>query len=165
MTQLIEVTTNEVISGVCRAIYNQFGSAISIYKEKQPHMKLPAVSVYCINHTQQMERYDSYTNIFNIIINYFPDDSVTINNNRADMFSKAVKIMECIRYIELPSQIRNASGEFEYSTLPSRASDLASEEVERFIQISATYTIRTRKYNQTNKFCEDLQINIELGKK
>ena len=99
--QEIQITANEIISGVCRAISDVYGDTLSIYKEEQEtQLNLPAVAVYCANYGKTIERSDRFTNNFNIIINYYPKNSDIIENKgRTTMFSEAEKIAECIRYI------------------------------------------------------------------
>ncbi len=159
MTQIENITANEVISGVCRKIKDHYGDSIHIYKEKQPHIEFPASVVYLMQQQQVMERYDRFTNIFHIIINYFTEDSVKIKNKRTDMFSNAVKIMECIRYIDLPSYSKDASGQLIPSTLPCKASSMEVEEGEGFMQIAVSYTVRTKKYNDMDKM-RQLQLDV-----
>lgn len=144
MTNFYQTTNNEVISGVCKAIHTVYGNDLKIYKEHRCSLDLPAVTVYCLNRSKVMERFDRFTNTFNIIINYYPEDSVKINNKRMDMNIQAEQIMECIRYIPLPAYKKNSDGQYEEITLPSRASEIQSEEKDGFIQISVTYIIRTK---------------------
>ena len=151
MMNYTPITDNEIISGVCKAISSVYGTELTIYKEKRQDLKLPAVTVYCINRSKTMERFDRFTNIFNIIINYFPQDSVKINNKRMDMSIQAEKIMEAIKYIPLPAYKKNSSGDYTEITRPSRASGVQSEENEGFIQISARYTVRTKQISDDAK--------------
>jgi hypothetical protein len=145
MTSFYQITENEVISGVCKAISSVYGMDLSIYKEKTGSLTLPAVTVYCINHTNRMERFDRFVNTFNIIINYHPQDSVKIKNKRMDMGTQTQRIMQCIRYIPLPAYNKTSDGQYQDITLPCRASDIQSQENEQgFMQISATYTVNTK---------------------
>jgi len=161
MTSLYQITDNEVISGVCKAIHTVYGNELKIYKEHRSSLDLPAVTVYCINRSKVMERFDRFTNTFNIIINYYPYDSVKINNKRMDMNIQAEKIMECVRYIPLPAYKKNSDGQYEEITLPSRASEIQSEEKDGFIQISVTYTVRT-KYVEDIAKMNKIQCSLKL---
>lgn len=162
MTSLYQITDNEVISGVCKAIHTVYGDELKIYKEHVSSLDLPAVTVYCINRSNVMERFDRFTNTFNIIINYYPYDSVKINNKRMDMNIQAQKIMECVRYIPLPAYKKNPDGQYEEITLPSRASEIQSEEKDGFIQISVTYTVRTKYVDKNIKKMSDIQCSLKL---
>lgn len=159
MTLIENITGNEVISGVTRKIKDHYGDDVHIYKEKQPHLEFPAVVVYLMEHQQIMERYDRFTNIFHIIINYFPEDSVKIKNKRTDMFSNAATIMECIRYIDLPAYKKDQSGTLTPFTLPCRVDNMQAEEQEGFIQIVSSCTVRTKKYNDNDKM-KNLQCDV-----
>ena len=162
MTNFSQITDNEIISGVCTAISSVYGNELSIYKEKREFLDLPAVTVYCINRSKVMERFDRFTNTFSIIINYFPQDSVKINNKRMDMSIQAEKIMEAIKYIPLPAYKKNNSGGYESITLPSRASGVQSEEQDGFIQILATYTVRTKYIPENISKMNKIQCKLEL---
>lgn len=151
MAQLFQITVNEVLSGISRAIYDVYGSTLSIYKEKQEHLDLPGVCIYCINYDKVMERNDRFTNTFNIIINYFPQEIDIINNNRPQMFTEAEKIMDAIKYINLPAYKRDESGNLVETTLLNRANDLTVEEQDGFIQITGTYTVRTKQFKDEHK--------------
>ena len=157
---VFQITANEIISGVSRAIYDYYEGNITIYKEKQQHLKLPAVTIYCIDYIKTMERNDRFTNVFHIIINYFPSDSVTIKNKREQMLAEAEKIMEAVRYIQLPAYIRDPEGKLVESTLPSRSGQFSVEEKEGFIQIGVPYTVRTKKYVENQKMMKlDLDVS------
>lgn len=143
MANFFQITPNEIISAVCKSIYKVFGDDLYIYKEKETHLKLPAVTVYCIDYNKINERSDRFTNIFNIIINYFPVDSIIINNKRTEMFSTTEKIMDAIRYINLPA-FQKVGDEYVETTLPSKGQDFSVDEKEGFMQISVTYTVRTK---------------------
>lgn len=160
MTSFYHITDNEVISGVCRAIHTVYGDDLKIYKEHVSSLNLPAVTVYCINRTSVMERFDRFTNTFNIIINYYPPDSVKINNKRMEMGINSQRIMECIRYIPLPAYKKISDKQYEDMILPCRASDIQSEEKEDFIQISASYTVRTKLVEDVDKMGK-LQISVD----
>lgn len=159
MATRFQITTNEVISGVCKALYDTLGTEVNIYKEKEPNIKLPAICVYCMDYTKTTERYDRFTNTFHIIINYFPPDSVIINNKRTDMFSKAEIIMEAVRYIQVPASIKNDSGELVQTIGLTRAGTFSVEEQEGFLQIIAPYTIRTKLYVENPKM---RQIDLDI---
>lgn len=160
MTNTFQITVNEVISGISRAIYEVYGSTLSIYKEKEQYFDLPAVSIYCINYEKVKGRYDRYTNTFNVIINYFPDRTSIINNKRIEMFSEAEKLMDAISYIKLPASKLNSEGELEETTLLSRAQELSVEEQEDCMQISVTYTVRTRKQATDTVKMQDVIVDI-----
>ena len=160
MTSFYQITDNEVISGVCKAIHTVYGEDLKIYKEHTSSLGLPAVTVYCINRTNVMERFDRFTNTFNIIINYYPPDSVKINNKRMEMGTNAQRIMECIRYIPLPASKKISDRQYEDITLLCRATDIQSEEKEDFIQISASYIVRTKTVDDVDKMGK-LQISVD----
>lgn len=159
MAQLFQITVNEILSGISRAIFEVYGSTLSIYKEKQEALDLPGVCIYCINYEKTMGRSDRYTNTFNVIINYFPDDTGIINNKRPEMFSEAEKIMDAIKYIKLPAYTRDNEGNLLETTLPNRAQDFNVEEQEGFMQISCTYVVRTKNYKETIKM-ERLDLDV-----
>ena len=159
MAELFQITVNEILSGVSRAIHNVYGSTLSIYKEKQEYVDLPAVCVYCINYEQVMGRNDRFTNTYDVIINYFPDDNDIINNKRPEMFSQAQKIMDAVQYINLPAYQRDNDGNPVQITLPNRAQDLRVEEQEDHMQISCKYVVRTRKHTDTIKM-EQLDLDV-----
>jgi len=163
MAQFFQITANEILSGICKAIYDVYGSTISIYKEKQEYIELPGVCVYCINYDKSMGRNDRYTNTFNIIINYFPDNTDIINNKRPEMFSEAEKLIEAIKYIELPAYRKDTNGQLVQYSLKNRAQDLSVEQQEGFIQISATYIVRTGECK--DKTIKMEQLSIEVTKK
>lgn len=158
MAQFFQITANEVLSGISRAIYDVFGDTLSIYKDKQENLELPAVTIYCINYEKVMGRNDRYTNTFNIIINYFADDTFIINN-RTEMFVNAEKIMNAIKYINLPAYTRDDQGNFVETALKSRGQDIRVEEQDEFMQISVTYTIRTKEHKDEVKM-QTLEENI-----
>lgn len=159
MAELFQITVNEILSGISRAIYDVYGSTLSIYKEKQEYIDLPGVCIYCINYEQVMGRNDRFTNTFDVIINYFPDNNDIINNKRPEMFSQAQKIMNAVQYINLPAYQRDNEGNFVETTLPSRAQDLSVEEQEDHMQVSCKYVVRTRKHTETIKM-EQLDLDV-----
>lgn len=159
MAEVFQITVNEVLSGISSAIYDVYGSTLSIYKEKQERIELPGICIYCINYEQVMGRNDRFTNTFNVIINYFPEDNDIINNKRPEMFSQAQKIMDAIQYINLPAYQQDNEGKLVQTTLPSRAQDLNVEEQEDHMKISATYVVRTRKHTETVRMTQlDLDV-------
>ncbi len=162
MTSFYQITDNEVISGVCKAIHTVYGNDLRIYKEHRSSLDLPAVTVYCINRNSVMERFDRFTNTFNIIINYYPPDSVKINNKRMEMATNAQRIMECIRYIPLPASKRISDNEYQDITLPCRASDIQTEEKEDFIQISVTYVVRTKYVPENIQKMTNIKCSLKL---
>ena len=158
MAEVFQITVNEILSGISRAIYDVYGSTLSIYKEKQESIELPGVCIYCINYEQVMGRNDRFTNTFNVIINYFPEDNDIINNKRPEMFSQAQKIMDAIQYINLPAYTHK-EGNLVGTTLPNRAQDLSVEEQEDHMQISCTYVVRTRKHTDATKM-QQLDLDV-----
>lgn len=159
----IQITANEVISAVCRAIYDTFGDNLSIYKEEQEKpLDLPAVAVYCANYGKKVERFDRYVNNFNIIINYYSKNEDIINNKgRTTMFSEAEKIAECIKYIQLPAY-RKENDNLVPFKLPNRRNSCYINEREGFIQIDVRYTVRTKYVDKdnTSKMPEKIITNI-----
>lgn len=156
-----QITPNEVISGICRAINGAFEGNLSIYKEKQDYLELPAVTVQCIDYDKRMERFDKFVNNFNIIINYFPNDSVIIKNKRMEMFSVAEKIVNAVTYINLPAYTKTANNEYTEITLPCRGYNFDIKEKDGFIQIGVMYTVRTKKTSEnTQTKMSELQITI-----
>lgn len=162
MAQVLQITLNEILSGISKAIYDVFGEELFIYLEQEEKLELPAVAVYCMDYKKVMERNDRWNNTFNIIINYFPTDSVIINNKRTEMFRTAEKIMDAITYINLPAYQKDNEGNFLETTLKSRAQDLGVEEREGFIQITATFVVRTRKHTEYKKM---QQLDLEVTNK
>ena len=158
MAQVFQITVNEILSGISKAIYDVFGESLFIYKEKEPNLQLPGLTMYCIDYEKLRGRSDRYTNTFHIIINYFPDDT-TIINNRAEMFLQAEKIMDAIKYINLPAYTKDTENNFVETTLPSRAKDLKVEEQQEFMQISATYVVRTKEHKEEIKM-QTIEENI-----
>ncbi len=159
MTKVSQITVNEILSGISKAVYDVYGSTLSIYKEKQEYIELPGICIYCINYEQDMGRNDRFTNTFNVIINYFPEDNSIISNNRAVMFYEAQKIMNAIQYINLPAYQRDNDGNFVETILQSRAQEVNVEEQEDHMQISATYVVRTRKHTETIKM-NNLDLDV-----
>lgn len=162
MAQFFQITVNEILSGISRAIYEEYGSTLSIYKEKQEYLELPGVCIYCVNYEKVMGRNDRFTNTFNIIINYFPEESNIINNNRPQMFTEVERIMNAIKYITLPAYKRDENGNLVDAKLLSRAENLMVEEQEEFIQISATYTVRTK---EVIDICKMAQLETDVTHK
>lgn len=164
MAQFFQITANEILSGVSKSIYDVYGDSLAIYKDKQQYLDLPAVTLYCINYEKEKGRFDRFTNTFNIIINYFPKHNVIINDNRIQMSQNVEKIMDAVEYINLPAYQLDNKGEFIPGTLPTRAHDINIEEKEGFMQISVSYTVRTRKFNQNTKMNEiHLDINNNIN--
>lgn len=162
MAQVFQITPNEVISGISRAIYEVFGDSLNIYKEKEQYLDLPAVTLTCINYQKVTERYDRFTNTFNVIINYFPTDNHIINNKRTEIFSETEKLIDAVRYIKLPAYQKDTDGNFVETTLLNRAYEITSEEQENFMQISLTYTVRTKLHNDEIKMKElDLDVTTK----
>lgn len=157
---IFQITGNEVISGVCKAIYDAYDGNITIYKEKEEFLNLPAVCVYCIDYIKTMERSDRFTNVFHIIINYFPPDSVIIKNKRELMLAEVEKIMEAVRYIQLPAFVKDLEGNLVESTLPSRAGQISAEEKKGFVQIAVPYTIRTKKIKKDTIKMNRLDVDV-----
>lgn len=154
-----DITVNDILSGISKAVYDVFGTTVSIYKEKQDFVDLPAVCIYCLTYERVMGRNDRFTNTYNVIINYFPEDNDIINNKRPEMFSQAQKIMDAIQYINLPAYQQDNEGKLVQTTLPSRAQDLNVEEQEDHMKISATYVVRTRKHTETVRMTQlDLDV-------
>lgn len=160
MAQLFQITVNEILSGISRAIYEKCDSTLSIYKEKQEHIDLPGVCIYCIDYEKTMGRNDRFTNVFNIIINYFPEETNIINNNRPLMFAEAEKIMDAIKYINLPAYKRDDDGTLVETTLLSRIENLTVEEQEEHIQISGTYTVRTKQLDPDIIKMRQVETNV-----
>lgn len=159
--QEIQITANEIISGVCRAISDVYGDTLSIYKEEQEtQLNLPAVAVYCANYGKTIERSDRFTNNFNIIINYYPKNSDIIENKgRTTMFSEAEKIAECIRYIYLPAY-RKENDNLVPFKLPTKRKTCYINERDGFMQIDVRYTVRTKEVNDNIKM-RTLAINMK----
>lgn len=162
MTNLFQITANEIISGVCSAINKSYEGKMAIYKEDRNSIETPGITVYCINYSKVTERFDRFTNTFSIIINYFPKDSVKINNKRMDMSMQAEKIMEAIRYIPLPASRRTSNTDFQDITLPCRASGVSAEEKDGFMQIVATYTVRTKHIPDDNHKMGKIQCKTTI---
>lgn len=163
MAQLLQITTNEVISGICKALSGLYGKDVAIYKEKRETLKLPAITCYCIEYSKTMERFDRFTNVFHIIINYYPQDSLIISNKRTEMFTKAEEIMDAIRYIELPAYTKDEHGELVPTTSLGRASQMSVEEKEGFMQVYVTYTVRTKQYTENEcAKTSKLEVNMDI---
>ena len=163
MSKFFQITPNEVISAVCKSIYDVFGNDLAIYKEKETHLKLPAVTVYCIDYNKLPERNDRFTNIFNIIINYFPLDSTIIKSKRTEMFQVTEQIIDAIRYINLPA-FNKVNDEYVETTLPNKGQNLSLEEKEGFMQIGVTYTVRTKYVENTIKMQQlTSNVNTKIG--
>lgn len=155
-----QITGNEIISGVCKSIYTEFGDSLNIYKEKEQTLELPGVTVYCINYDKVMERYDRFTNTFDIIINYFPTDNIKIVNNRSLMYSEAERIANAIRYIELPAYSKDTQGDFVETTLQTKGHDISIEEkLDGFMQVSVKYIVRTKELHNNVKM-EQIDIDV-----
>lgn len=157
----LQITANEIISGVCKAINDVYGDDLSIYKEEQEApLDLPAVAVYCANYGKTIERADRYTNNFNIIINYYPKNSDIIENKgRTTQFAEAEKIAECIKYIYLPAYRRENDSLVPFK-LPNRRKTCYINERDGFMQIDVRYTVRTKYINLNNSKMHDIKIKI-----
>lgn len=159
-----QITANEIISAICKTIHSSFGNELSIYKEKQNYLELPAVTVYCINYEKKMGRFDRFTNTFNIIINYFPNDSVIIKNKRVEMFSVAEQIMDSVKYINLPAVTKNKDGQYIETILPCRGYGFDVKEKDGFIQIGVNYQVRTvEKPEHSNSQTKMSKIEITIN--
>lgn len=159
MAQIFQITPNEVLSGVSKSIYKVFGDALNIYKNKEQYLDLPAVTLQCINYEKVTERYDRFTNTFNVIINYFDTDNNIISNNRTEMFNHVEKIIDAVRYIELPAYQKDQDGNLVETVLLNRGHDISSKEQENFMQIAVTYTVRTKLHTPEAKM-QQLEIDV-----
>ena len=162
MSVTVQITHNEILSGISKAIYDVYGDTLNIYKEKQEYIDTPAVTMYCIDSEHTMGRYDRTTHIYNIIINYFHNDSLIINNNRPNMFENAHIIAKAIEYINLPAYTKDVDGQLIQTTLLNRGSNITIEEKEGFVQIGVTYTVRTKNYKELPKM-KQLEYNESIG--
>lgn len=156
-----QITTNEIISGVCSAIHAEYSDTLSIYKEEQKlGLDLPAVVIYCSDYIKTTERYDRFTNQFDIIINYFPSESTIMENNqRYNMLQEAERIAHAVNYINLPAYRKQGEQLVEYK-LPNKRIKCEINEKDGFIQIVVRYTVRTKELKLETPKMKDLELNL-----
>lgn len=161
MAQFFQITENEILSGVCKAIYDVFGDELYIYKDEREYLKLPAVTVYCVDYEKIMERFDRFTNNFSIIINYFQDDN-NIINKRQDINSQTEKILEAVKYIELPAYEIDVDNKYIETKLKTRARGISIKEIDNGVkQIAIQYTVRTKYINPDKQPMQNIDINVD----
>lgn len=157
---VLQITQNEIISGVCRAINTVYNGTLPIYKEKEQFVDTPGVTVYCINYDKIRVSKDVFQNIFEIIINYFPENSPIIVDKRQAMFVEAEKICNAIEYIILPSAKRAQNGYIE-TELPCKCRDISIMETEQgFVQIAVSYAVRTTRVHTDNIKMQQIDVNV-----
>ena len=88
---------NEIVKGISRAIYDEFGNGYAIYKENIPqNFTEPCFSIVHIRSSNDLKLTNRYMrrNLFDI--HYFPEDG---RNEKEQMYNVAERLFLCLEHI------------------------------------------------------------------
>lgn len=90
---------NETIKGISRAIFEEFGSGYTIYKEDVPqNFKEPSFSIVHIRSSSDLKRPDRHMRRNRFNIHYFPTQG---EHEREEMHDVSERLFSCLEYINV----------------------------------------------------------------
>jgi len=133
---------NEIISGIAKAIYREFGSDYHIYKEDvEQGIKEPCFMVFSADNNQEQFLNDRYfkTNLFTVI--YYPSDK---SNKLAEINDVNERLLECLEYISIES-----------SNYQLRGKNMNGKEIDDVLHFTINYDLFVIKKKEK----EDIMID------
>lgn len=145
---------NKIISGISKAINEEFGDDYEIYEEEiEQGLKEPCFSIVCVNPTNELFRQTRYFRQNQFCIHYFPSSK----NKRTECQEVLERLYSALEYIEIEET-------FEKNTIKSKTmgTKMNGEFDEGVLHFFINYDMYVNKIEEKETSMDSCGYNTEI---